>query len=931
MSAPTATTGVDPRERAAAGGAGLRAIARLAVRSIRRDRRRSLLIVALLAVPVALAIVVAAGQRAIILTPEQQQEQLYGQAVVTIEGDLSGVTNLFIDGEPSPEAASVADEFGIDLATLENLATTAATLTSADVAAAVAAETNGTPIAPYVRSNGFGIGRDYVDVLGLDADDPLAEGIVTLDAGRAPAAGEAALTPRAVELLDAGIGDTVEIPGLGSVVVSGLFRQNNWVDASAVLVPPASIEALGWTTWLIGPWTGTTVDDAFMLADRVSERLFADDAEVIGRLGGLYSQRSTDSFGYDEDTLLQLDRPPVLAGFVTAGLLLIVALIAAAAFATGARRRVREFGLMATIGAEPGHIRRLVLIEAVLLGAVGVVVGIAVGVVGAEGATPLIERLADHVVDDVGASWADIVAPALVGVAGALAAAWYPARSISRVPVLSALNGRVPQRALRARVVPVAAVLLTMGLVLIGAAAGSLATSDSNGDVQVLVMIVGCILCLGAAALGATWVSGLIARHAERLPLGARLVARDAGRQRFRTAVSVAGLVVILAAPVMVMSAAITAENAGRSTHQAAARADEVVLGIASPWTDTRSESATTAPIDPDVITRAEAALDAIVPVTAAGSVSGLMPATQAGDAQASAEGAVWANVLRAPASDGQEEWAAFDSGWVGVGTPEAVAALRLPPAAAELLAAGTAVTTASLSGSTTAQVEWCEAGYDAQCELYDVEVTGFGGRERTWSEPSVLVPPSMAEELGLVPVVGSELVLFVADEPLTSGQRDAIDDAVTIDFQSGASSFADVTGADIRVSTHDPFQGFVGLIAAIALPATLAVVLVLGGCLVAIAATESDRDIATMVRVGAAPALRRRFSGLQGWYHAVLGAALGAPVGLLVLVALRNAVENPPPFTLPWTTLGVVVVGIPIVLGLVVVIVTRSASGAAQ
>lgn len=910
------------------GGAGSLAITRLALRSVRRDRRRSLLIVALLALPVAIAIVVAAGQRAIIASPEEQRAQYYGQADVFVEGDLRYLAGLFVDGEPGPDAAYYLDELDFDPAALEDVAAAAQRLTSDDIAAAVAAEAGGAPVTPFVQGIEFGIGRDSVEVLGLDATDPLTDGIVTIDAGRAPGNGEAALTENVAELLDAEIGDVVDVGNLGPLTIGGLFRRNSWADARAVLVPPAEVGDSGRTTWLIGPWEPRVDDDAYGLAHRVTQRLVGPESAPLAReAGAFYSQTPQASFTSDGRTaVLQLNRPPVLAGFVTAAVLLVVALIAAAAFATGARRRVREFGLMATIGADPDHIRRLVLTEAAILGAVAVAAGIGLGLVGVAAATPLIERLADHVVDGVGASAADIVAPALVGTAGAVLAAWWPARSIARVPVLTALNGRVPQRPLRARVVPLAALLLAVGLMVIGVSAASLnsASQSGDGDVQVLAMILGCLLCLAGAALGATWVTGFVARHAERLPLGARLVARDAGRQQFRTAVSVAGLVVILAAPVMVMATAITAENADRATYQAAARPDEVVLNI-QPIAPTSGDVQPVSIVDTAVLAEAEAAIDRIVPVRDAGSVAGLAPANRDGEPAAGelfgAQGVVWADVVADDRSN--DPGSSVSGGWVGLGTPEAVAALRLPAEAADLLAAGTAVTTGARSGS--ADVQWCEAGGQGACDGTDIAVVGFPGRERIWSEPAVLLPPSMVAELGLVAVEQAEVVVFVADEPLTAAQRDAIDAATVFDFDTGTSTFADIEGVTISASTHDPFRPFAGLVAAIALPTALVIVLVLGGCLVAIAATESDRDVATMVRVGAAPSLRRRFSGLQGWYHAALGAVLGAPIGLLVLVALRSAYDEPAPLALPWTTLASVVVAIPVVLGVVVMALTRS------
>jgi putative ABC transport system permease protein len=96
-------------------------------------------------------------------------------------------------------------------------------------------------------------------------------------------------------------------------------------------------------------------------------------------------------------------------------------------------RRTREMGLRVAMGAEPGRVTRMVLRQGFVLA----LVGVAVGVVGAAGATRLMEAVLFGVspVDPVtyGAVAAGLIAIALV-------ATWVPARRAARVDPMEALR-----------------------------------------------------------------------------------------------------------------------------------------------------------------------------------------------------------------------------------------------------------------------------------------------------------------------------------------------------------------------------------------------------------------------------------------------------------------------------------------------------------
>jgi putative ABC transport system permease protein len=95
--------------------------------------------------------------------------------------------------------------------------------------------------------------------------------------------------------------------------------------------------------------------------------------------------------------------------------------------------RTREIGIRKAVGAEPGHIQGQFLIEALVLCAVGGVVGVAVGV----GSARVISDLAD---------WQTVIDPASLVVSLGTAFAvgllfgYYPARRAARLPAAVAMH-----------------------------------------------------------------------------------------------------------------------------------------------------------------------------------------------------------------------------------------------------------------------------------------------------------------------------------------------------------------------------------------------------------------------------------------------------------------------------------------------------------
>ncbi|MFD5188211.1 ABC transporter permease, partial [Streptomyces sp. NPDC058357] len=105
------------------------------------------------------------------------------------------------------------------------------------------------------------------------------------------------------------------------------------------------------------------------------------------------------------------------------------------------------------------------------------------------------------------------------------------------------------------------------------------------------------------------------------------------------------------------------------------------------------------------------------------------------------------------------------------------------------------------------------------------------------------------------------------------------------------------------------------------------------------LAKADAEADLNTLSAVGAPPGVRRKLSGFQCVVVALTGVVLGTLSGLVPAVALRlvdlrkalQTMRMDPtesaytPIVLPWVTIGLLVVGVPLLAGLLATALTRS------
>ena len=212
-------------------------------------------------------------------------------------------------------------------------------------------------------------------------------------------------------------------------------------------------------------------------------------------------------------------------------------------------QRRPTLAILRTLGATRGQLGRNLLLEALVLGAVGSALGVLLGVLLSRGLVRLIARavndlyFAVSVTDDVVLPLAPLVRGFVLGVCAALVSAWPAARdATATTPSIAGHRSRIEVRA-RARTPR-----LTLGaLVLVAVALAVLAVSGRSLGLALgalLVLLVGCAGLVPGAVLLAARGSGVVL-GALRGPTG-RLAARSIGAGLSRTGVATAALTLAL-------------------------------------------------------------------------------------------------------------------------------------------------------------------------------------------------------------------------------------------------------------------------------------------------------------------------------------------------------------------------------------------------
>lgn len=755
-----------------------------------------------------------------------------------------------------------------------------------------------------------------------DAGEPLHRHEAMLTAGRPARADEVLVSPALagkLDLLDGG-GElrpdaTVRLPDGPAASVAGLARQQFCLSCELMMAPPGSAVARAAARRRSG-YVPVPFDDgsgAAYLVDLPEGTPVAELRRALAARGISLTPRSSlihdgdVAHGVTSDHL----RAAALVTIVVGLGLLEVVLLAGTAFAVGARRQMREVGLAAANGASARDVKRIVLAQGLVLGALGAAIGIAAGVPLALAGRPLWQRITDEQVT----TWAygpwEILAAGCVGLLSGLAAAVVPAAGAARMRPVDALALRFRRVRSRGR----RSTLTGSALVAIGALGGlagdrllagdfahyerALAAVAKTGDYvsppsadgPLALIIGGATLAVVGLVLLAPALIAWLSRLGPHLPLSGRLAARDAARHRHRTGPATGAITVAVAGSI-VMAFLVAGASRGEQLRYVAALPPHV-LSVEPAGDDGRS-------------------LDAAAAGAAARLPEGRRHAIRI---PVSEEGPLYVGRGLAGCPPGLERSARCEdenehtvgSGELAVATTSGVAdvasAGRLDRAARDALARGEALV------FDRALLD--EAGtFTVTDDAHTTRLRGhFVDRGKAYSAlPSALVPPGVVRDKGWKTTTESVLVSFAAGT-----DRSAIDRAQNVADHAGVSAFVErgATGWDGRI------------LPAIALISAL--VTLLGVAIsVALSAAEGRADLATLAAVGAPPHRRRTLVAGQALVIGGLGCALGVALGTFVAFTAR-ATTGAPGFVVPWGNLLATGVAVPLLAALVAALCARS------
>ena len=467
------------------GVAARRALVRWAWRMFRREWRQQILVVALLTVAVAAAI----GSITLVYNTSPAFDGEFGSA--------SGL--LMFDG---------SDPHGLEAA----LASAEKSFGTIDVIGHRKVPVPG--------------GVETVDLRSQNPDERYGGDLLTLRRGSYPAGPrQVALTEDVAELLNMELGATLDLDGRRRTVV-GIVENPLDLSDEFALVSPASAGA---------PQNVTVLVDA----SEQELRAFADSLENENGRSGLTGLGIRG----------EIEAADSLAMFSVASVFLLLAsLVAAAGFAVVAQRRLRQLGMLAAIGATQKHLRLVLLTNGAVVGVIAAILGTVAGGALWVVFAPTLESAMGHRIDRLSLPWTLLALVVLLAILAATAAAWWPGRTVARLPTLLALSGRPPQPRPARHSAIAAAALIAVGI-------ACLALSDRDRVPLIIAGIVATIL--GTLLLGPLAIR-IFSGAAGHAPIGTRLALRDLARYQARSGAALAAIALALgiAAAVTVTAAA---------------------------------------------------------------------------------------------------------------------------------------------------------------------------------------------------------------------------------------------------------------------------------------------------------------------------------------------------------------------------------------
>ncbi|MER6314823.1 ABC transporter permease [Streptomyces sp. NPDC001581] len=341
------------------------------------------------------------------------------------------------------------------------------------------------------------------------------------------------------------VGDTVRVgtqQGAASYSLKGIFRTDGTTlpaGGSLTLFDDATAQRL-----FLRPGLYQNVD--------VTAAPGADVQQLLGRIESVLPQSAGAATGAqlariqanlatnDSDTMSQ-----ILLGFAAVALFVATFLISNT-FTMLVARRTRELALMRAVGASRTQVRRILLTETLLVGAIASAAGLAAGT----GTAALLQALfapADTPAGPLVLTPGTVIASLLVGTALPVVAAWLPIRRAMAIPPVAALSAAEPTAPARTGSLRTG---LGAALLVTGVAAAAYGALGAGRDARTVIGLGAALTLTGTIVLIPLLARPFVALVRPLLtrihPVYGDLAARNTVRDPRRTGATAAALAIAL-------------------------------------------------------------------------------------------------------------------------------------------------------------------------------------------------------------------------------------------------------------------------------------------------------------------------------------------------------------------------------------------------
>lgn len=683
-----------------------------------------------------------------------------------------------------------------------------------------------------------------------DPANPITQPLIAVVEGRWPTTiNEVAITDRA--LADRlGIGDSFSI-------------DSRTVEIVGVVESPVRLsEEFVFTTEQNGLGLVDDFEERFLVdatADQVHDAADGSLRLDIAEIGGLSDRAAVT----------------LLVNVITAFGMLEVGLLVGSAFAVIARRRTRQYGLLASAGATPSMVRKTATSTGAIVGLIGTSAGFVLGVVISLGLIPAMEGSVDHRISFEFPLLA-LVPPVVMGVAVTTIAARRPATRLNKSSVASLLSSARPQPE------PVG-VSSMVGLVM--AIGGTVLLIQGFLRLNSVMAILGTVLAPIGLLLFAPLLVKVLGLIAAKLALSERLGGRTIARYNRRSASLAAALALALAIPVGISTVSSSIDQRAASEppnlgeNQLIVWAPDIEL-----WRSTIPAATDEEALEDAMESLAEAAPElTFVPLQV------FIPRPEESfreDGVRRVSPLIQGELSVGECSFCSSDTIAFDddreylAGLAFAGTPELLAALELDS-------------------------DWVAEGKVAVARDEALTLLAYEGPADSGSIAVSSLWPNIGSFPGLVysPEEANGAPLTTIGWLATSTGA-LTDETIT--------SIADANLGPVELELPTPTEprstlrlGGLAIGSLVGMAIAAAAVVLLN--------TEIARESAVLASLGARPRTGRRMSASIAGFLALTGVALAVAIGFIPLAPMVSAKVDPFPFVIPWSTLFALGVAFPV------------------